>query len=100
MDRASIIRSLQNEFNKNSLPDIKEYDPNGSFDESTGTFYGLTGRRQIMNAEAENAIRYFKGALQELSMDKASTEDHIKAVYCSIAIEAISRTLESENSQN
>lgn len=91
-DREAIIRELYNTMTKNRLPDAEEEKPY-YFEEATGTWYILTGRRQIDRPNIESAKKYFEGVLKPISNAPAGTPNYEKALYCAIAIEAIERVL-------
>lgn len=92
-NREKLIRELYNTMTKNQLPDVIEDKPY-YFDEVTGTWYILTGRKQIDRPNIESAKHYFENVLKPISNAPVGTANYEKALYCAIAIEAISHVLE------
>ena len=91
--KENLIRGLYQEFNKTKLPD-KENEKY-LFDESTGTYYCLTGKSRMERPEIESAERYFRKVLSGLS----GSGEYEKKVYIAIAIEAINKMLESNGTE-
>lgn len=94
-NREKIIRELYNSMTKNQLPDAVEEKPY-YFDESTGTWYMLTGRSHMDRPNIESAKKYFEDVLRPISGSPVGTPNYEKALYCAIAIEAIDRILQNQ----
>lgn len=87
--RNDLIRGLSQEFSKMILPD--EHAETYLFDESTGTYYCLTGKTQMALPEVQAAEQYFRKVFAGLY----NKEDYEKRLYVSIAIEAINKMIAS-----
>ena len=96
-NREKLIRELYNTMSKNQLPDTDSIENKTYyFDESTGTFYMLTGRQQIDRPNIESAKKYFESVLKPISGSQVGTANYEKALYCAIAIEAIDKLLKEK----
>lgn len=87
--RENLIRTLYSSMT--DLPAANAEKPY-YFDEATGTFYLLTGKKQIERPTAENAEKYFKDIIRSYRGTK-DNDEFLKMVYCSIAVEAIAKML-------
>ena len=87
-DRESTIKALYSEIVR-ELPEANE-EKTSFFDESTGTWYALTGRTQIDRLNVERARTYFSDVVNKYSKATPGTADFEKALFCAIAVETIS----------
>ncbi|MCQ2524645.1 MAG: hypothetical protein MJ123_09945 [Lachnospiraceae bacterium] len=96
--KEKLIKDLYHSLTAPSLPngaDAKNY----YFDEGTGTWYVLTGKRRIDRPSIELAKHYFEEVLQPLKTTSPGTEAYQKALYCAIAIEAIDFFMKNKNKE-
>ncbi len=90
-NKEEIIQQLYNEMVRD-LPEVGS-EKQSYFDESTGTWYALTGRTQIDGLNIERAKAYFQDALNRFKQSPPGTSSFQKALYCAIAVEAIEQYL-------
>ncbi len=96
MTKEEIIKGLYSDMTKNQLPDAKSEDDTFYFDESTGTYYLLTGRAQMERPNIELAKKYFENAIIPLRHAPAGSDEFQKALYLAIAVEAIDKMLKGK----
>lgn len=92
LEKEKLIKELYEHMTKSQLPDVAEEKPY-YFDESTGTWYMMTGRSQIDRPSIECAKKYFEDVLRPISGSLVGTPNYEKALYCAIAVEAINNML-------
>ncbi len=93
-EREKLIRKLNQNFNNTSLgsPNECEHD----FDESTGTYYCLTGQMQIPERVVKTSLAFFRKEFNNCASDP---EEYNKAVCLSVAIEAITNYLNTKETK-
>ena len=97
MSREDIIKDLYESLTITNLPEQASPERDYYFDEGTGTWYILTGKRRIDRPSIDLAQKYFEGVLQPIKNAKVGSEAYQKALYCAIAIEAIDYFIKNKN---
>ena len=92
--REETIRALYSGI-VNQLPDTDD-ESSSFFDESTGTWYALTGRMQIDKLNIERAKTYFQNVVAKSKSAPVGTSEYERALFCAIAVEAIAKYLDEK----
>ena len=93
--RDKTIRALYQEMMASRLPDASEKDKRYYFDESTGTYYMLTGKKQIEKPNIELSKKYFESILDDCKTTDKNSPAYQKACYLAIAIDCIETVLQN-----
>lgn len=94
--RDKTIRALYQELTANKLPNVNEKEKHYYFDESTGTYYSLTGKKQIERPNIELAKKYFESILGDCRTTDLNSPNYQKACYLAIAIDCIETVLKNQ----